>query len=101
MSEGREGYHWSCPCCGRLRVSARELEILRHAMAGVPSKDIAKLVGSTYGTVKNQLTTIYAKLGAEDRTSAVAQALRRGYLTLDGDIHPHPPQQPQRAVGAR
>jgi len=44
-------------------------------VGGVPA--IASMLGSSVSTVKTHLEHIFEKLGASDRTAAVAEALRR------------------------
>lgn len=65
---------------GRDGLGERELEILRDAAEGLRSKEIAARRGIAERTVKAHLASAYAKLGADSRASAVAEAARRGLL---------------------
>jgi two-component system nitrate/nitrite response regulator NarL len=58
-------------------LTARELEVLQLLAFGRSNKDIAELLDLSPDTVKTHLTHIFEKLGASDRTAAVAEALRR------------------------
>lgn len=54
-----------------------ELRILRLLAAGRTNPEIAEELGMTTRSVRYQLDRIFRKLGASDRTAAVAEALRR------------------------
>jgi DNA-binding NarL/FixJ family response regulator len=58
-------------------LTARELEVLQLLAFGRTNKDIADELELSPDTVKTHLTHIFEKLGASDRTAAVAEALRR------------------------
>jgi LuxR family maltose regulon positive regulatory protein len=55
-------------------LSERELEVLRLAAAGLSNQAIAEQLFLTVGTVKSHLHSIYGKLDATGRFSAVARA---------------------------
>jgi DNA-binding NarL/FixJ family response regulator len=61
-------------------LSPREIEVLRHAAAGSSNKIIAERLGLTEQTVKGYMKSVFAKLGANDRTHAVMIAMKRGFL---------------------
>jgi len=58
-------------------LTARELEVLQLLAFGHTNKDIAERLFISPDTVKTHLEHIFEKLGATDRTAAVAEALRR------------------------
>jgi DNA-binding NarL/FixJ family response regulator len=58
-------------------LTAREIEVLQLLAFGHTNKDIADRLFISPDTVKTHLEHIFEKLGASDRTSAVAEALRR------------------------
>lgn len=60
--------------------SGRDLEMLRCLAAGASNREIAQKMFLSEQTVKNLLSDIYRKLGAENRTEAVALALRDGLI---------------------
>ena len=59
-------------------LSDREREVLDLLVAGHRTNDIASALFISPKTVSNQLTSIYAKIGAVDRTEAVVRARERG-----------------------
>jgi len=61
-------------------LTARELDVLRLAASGYGNRQIADALFLAEGTVKNHLSSVLAKLGARDRTSAVLRALQDGIL---------------------
>src|SRR5579864_2902580 len=63
-------------------LTLRELDVLRLIAAGNANKMIAGQLSITEETVKSHVTNILAKLGANDRTHAVAIALKRGIIEL-------------------
>jgi DNA-binding NarL/FixJ family response regulator len=58
-------------------LTDRELEVLQLLGFGHTNRDIARKLYISPDTVKSHLEHIYQKLGASDRTAAVAEALRR------------------------
>jgi DNA-binding NarL/FixJ family response regulator len=58
-------------------LSVREQEILQLLAFGYTNREIAGRLFISPDTVKTHLEHIFQKLGANDRTSAVAEALRR------------------------
>jgi DNA-binding NarL/FixJ family response regulator len=63
-------------------LSEREAEVLRHVAEGSRNRDIAERLFISEETVKVHLRHIMGKLGASDRTQAVAIAVRRGIIHL-------------------
>lgn len=61
-------------------LTAREIEILRLMTGGYSNREIARALKVAEGTVKNHVSSILSKLGVRDRTRAVLQAVRAGYL---------------------
>jgi DNA-binding NarL/FixJ family response regulator len=64
------------------QLSDREVEVLRHLVDGNRNRDIAEKLYITEETVKVHMRHIMEKLGAHDRTQALATALRRGLIHL-------------------
>jgi DNA-binding NarL/FixJ family response regulator len=58
-------------------LTDRELEILQLLAFGYTNRDIGGRLFISPDTVKTHLEHIYQKLGASDRTAAVAEAMRR------------------------
>ena len=67
---------------GQPHLSEREMAVLRSAADGNSNKQIGAQLGIVEDTVKAHIRTILAKLGARDRTHAVAIAARRGIISL-------------------
>ena len=63
-------------------LSEREIEVLRHIAGGNRNKDIADKLFISEETVKVHVKHIMEKLGASDRTQAMAIAARRGIIRL-------------------
>ena len=63
-------------------LSPREIDVLRLIASGNSNKEIAARLLITEETVKNHVTHILAKLGANDRTHAVTTAIKRGFIQL-------------------
>lgn len=63
-------------------LTPREEEVLNLLAKGLSNKEIGSRLYLTEGTVKNYVSTIIAKLQANDRTHAVVTALRRGLVDL-------------------
>jgi LuxR family maltose regulon positive regulatory protein len=62
------------------RLSSRELEVLRLLAAGRANREIATQLFLSLHTVKKHVTHILDKLGAGNRTEAVARARDLGLL---------------------
>ena len=63
-------------------LSGREVDVLRHVATGNRNRDIAERLFIAEETVKVHLKHILRKLGANDRTQAVAIGVRRGIIHL-------------------
>ena len=63
-------------------LTPREADVLRLVANGNANKEIAALLFLTEETVKSHIRSILAKLGANDRTHAVAIGVRRGIIDL-------------------
>src|SRR6201998_784526 len=63
-------------------LTAREIDVLRHIAGGNRNRDIAERLFISEETVKVHIRHIMEKLGASDRTQAVAMGVRRGIIQL-------------------
>lgn len=61
-------------------LSDRELDVLQCLAYGKTNKEIARELGIGSQTVKTHISHIFTKMGAADRTDAVALALRKGMV---------------------
>ncbi len=59
-------------------LTPREAEVLRALAAGASNREIAVLLGINGRTVERHIGNLYAKIGANSRTDAVAFAFRHG-----------------------
>lgn len=62
------------------RLTDREIDVLRLMTGGYSNREIARALGVVEGTIKNHVSSILSKLGVRDRTRAVLQAVKSGYL---------------------
>ena len=67
---------------GEPELTTRELEVLRHLAGGNRNRDIGDLLFVSEETIKAHVKNIMEKLGASDRTEAIAIAVRRGIMQL-------------------
>jgi len=63
-------------------LTSREKEILNYMAQGYPNKQIAFELGISEPTVKSHVTSILAKLNANDRTGAVVFAIKHGLISV-------------------
>jgi DNA-binding NarL/FixJ family response regulator len=61
-------------------LSSREKDILRQLVQGQSNKEIASSLGVAEGTVKNHLTSIFAKFKVPDRTTMALRARELGVI---------------------
>ena len=59
------------------QLTEREHEVLKLLSSGITNREIATALRLSEGTVRNHLSSIFAKLGVNDRTKAVLCALQR------------------------
>lgn len=60
-----------------LLLSERQRDILKLIAAGLARKDVGQRLYLSEATVKKELTSIFDKLGVNDQTQAVVEAMRR------------------------
>jgi DNA-binding NarL/FixJ family response regulator len=63
-------------------LTPREIDVLRLVAEGNANKEIAARLSLTEETVKSHVKKILSKLGANDRTHAVAIGLKRGIIEV-------------------
>jgi DNA-binding NarL/FixJ family response regulator len=63
-------------------LSPREIQVLLQVANGGKNRDIGRQLSITEETVKAHLSSILEKLGAKDRTQAVAIGVRRGIIQI-------------------
>jgi len=63
-------------------LTSREIDVLHLVAGGNANKEIAARLSLTEETVKSHVRNILSKLGANDRTHAVAIGLKRGIIEL-------------------
>jgi DNA-binding NarL/FixJ family response regulator len=67
---------------GDEELTDREIAVLRKVAGGNRNRDIGELLRISEPTVKVHIKHIMGKLGAKDRTQAIAIAVRRGIIQL-------------------
>jgi len=65
-----------------VRLTKRERQIVILIGRGWTNRQIAHKLGTAERTVKNQLTTIYAKCGVSNRVQLALRAHRKKMLTV-------------------
>jgi DNA-binding NarL/FixJ family response regulator len=68
-----------------------EIALLDGAVRGMPAREIADLTGLGEHAMKSLTISLYAKLDAIDRTTAIVAAVRTGLVQLSHHL-PAPPQ---------
>jgi DNA-binding CsgD family transcriptional regulator len=63
-----------------LRISPRELDVLRELAAGRSNKEIADALCVSPNTVKTHVASLFEKLGAKRRAEAIAKARELGIV---------------------
>jgi DNA-binding NarL/FixJ family response regulator len=61
-------------------ITPRQAEILNLASLGLTSSEMAELLGISVTTIRTHFDNIYSRLGVNDRSAAVATALRHGLI---------------------
>lgn len=72
------------PRTSRLLLSRREVDVLSRLAEGMSNKEIAAALHISYSTVKNHISSIYAKLGVGTRTEALLEIQKQGLDKLTG-----------------
>jgi len=65
-----------------ITLTPRESSVLEHLARGRSNKQIAAALGVSERTVKFHVSTLFAKLGATNRTEAVTRAIQAGLASL-------------------
>jgi DNA-binding NarL/FixJ family response regulator len=68
---------------GDVKLTMRELAVLRLAAQGLSNKDISLKMNLSLRTVKGYMVEIFSKLNARSRTEAVIIGLRKGLISSD------------------
>ena len=66
----------------RLTLSPRQIEILHYAAKGLTNTDISRILVIGVDCVKAHIKTAFSRLGASNRSEAVAIALGKNLLKL-------------------
>lgn len=69
-----------------MKLSKRELEILELISFGYSDKEIACNLKISARTVQTHVTRIVIKLGARNRTNAVANYIRQSFINLRAPV---------------
>ena len=66
-------------------LTRREAEVMKLAARGMSNRNIAAYLGLTEGTVKGYFVRIFGKMSVSSRTEAVAEAVKRGWVSLQDE----------------
>lgn len=64
-------------------LTMRQVEILRHLVAGLNDRDIAKRADVGIPTVRTHLTRLFARLDVQDRNELVVYVFRQFLVKCD------------------
>lgn len=67
---------------GPAEITDREREVLHEFSMGRSNRHIAERLGISENTVKYHLSSLFARLGVTNRSQAVFEGMRRGWVTL-------------------
>lgn len=67
-------------------LSGREWSVLRLLAEGCTNREIGRRLFISEKTVKNHASAMFRKLGARDRTQAVLEGIRRGWIRMSGGL---------------
>jgi NarL family two-component system response regulator LiaR len=67
------------------RLTAREVEVLQWATYEGTNRELADRLGISVKGIQQHLTSIYSKLGVQNRTEAVVKAARAGIIVVDDE----------------
>ena len=76
------------PADARQRLTARELEVLRHLAHGLSNAQIARALTIEVGTVKNHVASLLRKLELPTRVRAVIYAYEHGLAPRHSETQP-------------
>ena len=68
---------------GRPELTPREREVLKLLASGLGNAGVAESLGISEGTVRVHVSHLLAKLGCAEKAQLVAEAFRRGIISLD------------------
>jgi len=71
------------PRASRSPLTLREREVLQWAAAGKTANDVAEIMNITERTVTAHIVSAMDKLGAANKTQAVARAIQHQFIALD------------------
>ena len=67
---------------GTRGLTRREMDVLQLVAKGSSNREIAQMLFISEKTVKNHLTSIFQKLGVQDRTQAALRAIKTGLVDI-------------------
>lgn len=71
-------------------LTAREIEVVKMIGEGLKNKSIAERMSISEATVRHHLSSIYGKVGVEDRLNLVIFAYQKGIIKLNDGSSPIP-----------
>lgn len=71
-------------------LTARELDVIKMIGEGLKNKNIAERLSISEATVRHHLSSIYGKIGVEDRLNLIIFAYQKGLVQITDELHEPP-----------
>ena len=71
---------WTHESDEKNELTDREIQVLRHVVAGKTNKEISLALGVSQKTVEKHLESVYSKLNVSSRVEAAVLAVREGFV---------------------
>jgi len=81
-------------------LTPREIAVLDGTVRGLTLKEIGELSGVSEHTMKTLVSSLFAKLDADDRTTAIVSAVRSGLVVLSHHLPAQSPHESNVMPGA-
>ena len=75
-------------------LTPRELEVIKLLAAGRKNKELARELAVSEATIRHHLSSIYGKIGVDDRLNLVIYAYENGLVEAPGSPAHHPAYRP-------
>jgi len=65
-----------------VKVTAKNIRLMQLVAKGKTNRQIAKSLGLSEQTIKNELVSLFLKLGATNRTHLIIIAIKKGWVKV-------------------